>query len=635
MLDVAFIHLISTGLDKLIRPVGEPAPHGGPSELIPALMKLDPTATGQLVSRCVENLWQGCQAVGITAEIAEPYVDALPAIIAGARLTAGDRQTLLGPPQDHSDTKLGELAQRLIDQRPIEDDTVELDETVLGYLLECFLQSLADARALINALPRLPREPSNQAHASRLTPQPLTPPVTTLPADAPKPTEANRTLAKIERADALGIPVPLLDLITVALINLFRSPAIRQADILAAAANAKAIDQALTELINTGHTLSTQSENGYIDELPAQAVSQFRIARLGECDRTLAAMEDELMKRAAQTSPPAAGLTNTTIQIRTIRAQMHALTGAYVKAARHYGFAQRYVSRSNMAQRWTLAALEVHNYELSVSHGGSADGLGIAARTCSSVLAELASQDVSAKNQQAAAHEQIRAKAQSELGHLLILIGEQENEPARFELAAQLLEDAEATQRQHGDLMASWDTTVLRADALARLGEASNSTALLETAAHLYQSALVNLTTHAGNSTTNEHEALTLRARLALTISSIAALNNDSQSHDNAMIILSDVLPIVSDQPITYGQSGLSHQLLLARCQMQLATWYRDQNEVAASVELLRKAAAHYEAAGMPERAANLRDNPASDPAEQLNGDRQPEQARNTGANAA
>lgn len=561
MLDIVLIQLIAAGLERICRTPGDGAravlTAADGEQLIREITSQEPEKTSKLISSIVEHIWQSCRAVGLPAEIAEAHLAALPEIISQAYVRAADRVIFLGPDGDADaearQRAVVEFGQRMIASSDRDLNAEGLDETVLSYLLEHFLRSLLATRQLVQALqPSLTGTISGSAETETVV----------------KKETAAVTLAKIERADALGIPVPLLDVITVSLINLTHSVDLRQADLTAMAEEALALAETFERL-----TVVVPVAGDLLEPLPGL----FRAGRIADCDRLLAKAEDQIVKQSIDTTAHAGGHAPSGIEIRLARARLAALDSHYTKAARHCGFAQRYVPTRENDQLWNLVRQEAYYYQLAAFRGEDRQGLEQAARSCTSVLAAMAEAQPSLA----------RAGAQVRLGHVLILLGEREQGVGRFELAGQLLADAvryldEAPQK--AGLRAR--AIVLRATALVRMGELLGDGALVEQGAHMYQEVIEGPDAALLNEFEDEElfEPMAgLRPRLALAMISYAALTEVTGLYEPAINNIEAELPGFSGDDVAYDQSGFDRFVLLARCHQVLAERYSANGDEAAA----------------------------------------------------
>jgi len=567
MLDVALINLIAVGIERICRPptdgVRPMRAEFDRERLIEKLTAAEPDRMSGLIAGVVEAIWQNCRTVGLPAELAEPHIEVLSEVFSSTHLRASDQAMFCVAGHKTPINAVSDLARRVI--APIEPalGDSEIDATILNFLLESFLTSLYERRALIQiVLPIV-----NATVVPSLTPEETA-------AEAQKAA----MLAKIERADALGIPVSVLETITVSLINTTRSADLRQADLLGAAADARALSVALERL--------PEQAPDYAEPL-SLVPGMFRTGRYIDCDRHLGSVEDLVVRHSIDTYAHAAEHVTLAIELRTLRACLATLEGSFTKAARHYGFAQRYIVRADIERRWKYARLEAHYYELAAFYRGDASGLDNAARACTSALATMPVTPSSVT----------RACAQTGLAHILIVLGEQERRPDRFELAAQLLGDA-ADMLAGAQQMASQArrATILRATALCRLGEWHRKSELLEQAATLFQSILTS-TPDDGAEDQAEIE-LGLRAHTALAMVGFAGLMAIEKVHDQAIDIIHAELPELLAHHTPYNHSGYNRCLLAARCHQALADWYDAQGEHASVAVHLAGAAGQLAAAG-------------------------------------
>lgn len=629
MLDVTFIHLIAAGLDILLRPnplelsqkVAENASATETSHvterelipvlLIPGLLATVPVPTGQVINQCVEDIWQSCQEIGIPADLAEAHLAVLPLLLSNAELTIAERRSLLAPQSDTIAADAAQLAERLTSSAVDVISTNDLDETVLGFLLERFFLSLASSHKAIeeiqDAISNLPlaAAPATLAPRATLDADAIDAPAAiraTPPAPAPppphaiaqKPSAAGLTLAKIERADALCIPVPILDTITVTLINLTKSATIRQADLLAAAATARALAARLADLGRHSVAHMNKAE---------AALVQFNAGRLADCDRILASIEDPIVTSSIGPIPNEVKPTKIALEIRIIRAEIQALAGAFLKAARHYGFAQRYIARQDYEDRWPIALKEARHYELAAFYTHQDDSLDKAARTCTSALAAIPPVGLTIS----------RADVQTELARLLIILGQKEDRPERFELAAQLLADAELIYRDASIAVGSLNAATHKAEALTLLGDHLHDSDILAAAAHHYQAALKTaaslLSTDASptDPAIGPDHILDLRTGMALAIASLARNKGTTSTEDEALAIVADALPLLISRHQSCPTAGFAHHARIARSHTALSIWHASRDETVAAASHVEQAIEAYGAATMPATAKMLR----------------------------
>ena len=556
MLDVALIDLIAAGLVRFCAPADRVITADWDGEgFIRRLTAADSAQTGQLTARVVEDIWQSCRAVGLPAELAEPHVAFLATVIARARL-CGEDQTRMRQPDDHlAKDALANLSGRIMASNTLDLAEHGIDETVVGYLLETFLGSLSASRSSLRAL------------------QPV---VAQALADEGEDATATKAvaLAKIQRAEALGLAVPILDLITVTLINTTRSADLRQADLLAAADDARSLGEALERLPESDPALAD-----YLSPLS----DMFRTGRIADCERILASAEDLVVRHSVDTSPHSGDHVGRATTLRTLRGHLAALEGAFTKAARHFGFAQRYIPRADAEDRWRFARLEAHFYELAAFHRRDEMGLDNAARACTSALAAMTSEHAAAA----------RAMAQTHLGHVLILLGEKERAPDRFELAAQLLADAGQHFANAGQVVGGVrQAVILRATALYHLGVINRDAALLEMAISLYQSMIEQSETGADDAAEDPAEiGFGLRSRMALALIQYAELEPADQLREAAIASIEAVLPQLRTHGTPYNASGFNRRLLVGHCHEALGRWLASKGNQSA-------AAAHFADAG-------------------------------------
>lgn len=571
MLEVALVDLIAAGLVFANRSTsrGErqvPARLSG-ADLIREVTAAHPAPTGQLVARVAEEVWQSCRAVNLPGELAAPHITVLAGIILAAQPDERDQAMLRIPDNAPAHEQVGALSRRLLAN--VEEHVADglIDATVLFYLLETFLKSLRSAGDLLEEI--------RPAMAVLLAPP------------APEtPQQSAIMLGKIERAQALGISVPILDIITVTLINTTRSADLRQADLLAAAGEARKLAEVLEAL--PGKVPAHGEVLSYLPDM-------FRSGRLVDCARVLRHTEEVVVKHSVDIAAHAASHVGLASTLRTLRAWLAALDGSFAQAARHYSFAQRYISRADYEARWPFAQLEAHYYELSAFYKGDASGLENAARACTSALAAMPSEAQALMT---------RATAQYRLAYVLFLLGEREGQADRFEVAAQLLGDAETVFAKSADAAGRLRRAkTLRAAVLGRLGVLNRTSILLETSAALLQSILEERTDGDEGAETAEIE-LGLRVRMALTLVDYADLEPGEELRVAALRSIEAALPILARHHTPYDQSGFVRCLLLAQGHEALAKWHGSKGTEDAAQEHLAQAAAQYAMAGLSRRDA-------------------------------
>ena len=668
MLDVAFINIVAAGTAMLCRsPDAVPTnPHLASDQLIQPLLASAPEPTGQLINRCVTDLWQACQIIELPAEFAEPHLAALPEFIDQAALDVSQRSIFFDPNLSSQPDVIPILAASIVSSAFNESATPDLDETVLAYLLETFLLSLAGSTDQLLAIkddvqrlqsehqsaaiaqtqgdgerarrqrapPKQPPpehrqvEPPSAAPLGRelfthpplaaaqhiaapaehiqptplerapQEPQPIAPPPRYIPQpcerDAPaapnpspslrpspplRPSPASNaalTLSKTQRADALGITVPILDVINTTLMNRRKSADVPQADLRAAAKEAAAI-------VADFERLATQTP-AHANQL-TEATSLLRAGRLSECDRLLATVEDHLIRRSIEVAPHDANFALAAIEIRAQRAAMHTLVGAHNRAARYYGFAQRYIPRGDDERRWQFAELEAHFYEQALLYDGVKDGLENAARACTGALSTIPDDWPSL----------IRAAAQSRLAGYLILLGEKEQTQDRFDIAAQLLSDAAAFFERESDTARYVHAQRLHATALTRLGQFQRNQGLIERAAGLHHQTIHKAATLPSST---QQTFVKLRASSALTLVALTEFAPNDELLTSALTTIRQELPLLTAPPTDRHKDGCLLHLLAAQCHQSLAKWHSDNGDASAAIEHHQQCKQHYTAIG-------------------------------------
>ncbi|MBU2533592.1 MAG: hypothetical protein KKB37_12685, partial [Alphaproteobacteria bacterium] len=341
----------------------------------------------------------------------------------------------------------------------------------------------------------------------------------------------------------------------------------------------------------------------------AEALVQFQSGRPRDCDRTLAAAEDSVVRRSIEHSPQNPVLNQLSIAIRSVRADLHALDGDFIKAARCHGFAGRYIPRADFALRWHHASQEARYYELSAYYESAPTGLDNAARTLTSAIAALP----------AGAPAVMRACAQANLARILMFLGEKEQQNDRFQLAAQLLRDAGvAFAADEADESGRAAVNCLLADALARLGESYSDPGLLEQAIHHYQSAYARPHEPAMADDEMTHDvAFGLRARHAIALISYAEITSNNDLHSGAIAAINDELPAILSFVPDFNLSGYARTIVAARCHRALAGWFESRGDEASATTHHTEAAAEYERVGFDAPALWIRQAAGLPPAPQ------------------
>ncbi|MGI9477466.1 MAG: hypothetical protein ACR2PI_12235 [Hyphomicrobiaceae bacterium] len=571
MLDVALIKLIATGIERIcrspevgVRAVRMDVDH---EALIQKLTTAEPERMGRLIGEVVAAIWENCRKVGLPAELAEPHITVLSEVMAAAHLRAADQAMFCVAGHNPPNNALPDLAERIVAASAGERTDGEIDATVLHFLLETYLESLYRQRELIQVILPIVK--------AFIVPAPT-------PAEVAARAQSAAVMAKIERAEALRVPVSVLETITVTLINTTRTADLRQADLLAAAADARALLDALERL--------AQHAPDYAASL-SLVPGMFRAGRFIECDRQLGIVEDLVVRHTIDTYSHVAENVSLAIELRTQRACLAALEGSYTKAARHYGFAQRHIARADVERRWWFARLEAHYYELAAFYKGDASGLDNAARACSSAIASMP----------ATPHSVTRARAQTGLGHLLIVLGEKEQRPDRFELAAQLLNDsADVLSSTQPSSSLARHAMILRATAMCRLGEWHRNADLLEQAATILQLVAKAMLDDDGDDHQDPAEVeLGLRARMALAMLGFAELTAADKVRDEAIAIIEAELPELLGHHTPYNRSGYNRCVLAAKCHQALAKRDDVQGDKVGAAAHLAGAAGQLSAAGV------------------------------------
>jgi len=608
-MDRVLINLMSVGFAKLSAGLAnrDAAAAGVPTDgeaLVRELAARAPSATNTLITRTVSDVWSGCRAVGLPVEIAEPHLAALAVVLEHAELASEDCVVIAsgGPVAISAAT---DIADRIVAAAPAGD--TEIDATVLGYLATTLLKSFAASGELLVELTAVLFPPADEPNIgidlqieiatgagldlkhdiAGYTGAAYTEDVS---ARAAPVSNAALTLAKIERADALGLSVPLLETLTVCLINRTKSAEIRHDDLVATADHAKVVESDLARL--------SEQRSAGVREFET-AIGHFKGGRLAECDRALAVVEEQAVERTIAPMPDLA-VTELAMAIRIVRAELQILQGVYHKAARHFGYAQRYLARAHVEARWSLAEREAFYYEVAAYQDEVPSYLDQAARACTSAIATMPDEQSSA----------LISTARTVLARVLTIIGERDQAPERFEIAAQLLADAQETFA--GSSSASEEAVVaaLRAGALTRLGELMSKPDLLERAAWIVQSALelpkVAATGLLPEGLSSEADN-DLELQLALAVAGFAVRTESAGLLETAASTIEAKLPSLLERQIAFDETGYSANLLAARCHQAMAAWLRvegDRDGVESCIENLSRA---YSEAGFTDLAEGAR----------------------------
>ena len=592
MLDVALIELVSAGLRRFFsedQNTARSSTEADDGALLRRLLVASPEVAGALVNRCVADQWHSIQANQLPTEIATEHLARLPRILAADR-TSPDAT------EDFFAQSPIALADAIILATDIDTSDGTIDETILTFLLEVFLRSLQASRTEIETLlPLMAGPPDLDAPIS------YPPELDTLadalppPASVPRPrSDATLTLEKIARADALAVSVPILELITVAVINRTRSPHLRQADLADVAAKARAIRAELA-----GFAVRRPFGWSDLDTL----VNTFDAGRLDACSRTLTAIEEEAVRQGSPGAPRAPELVDCAIQMRLLRARLYALQGNDIAAARQMGHAQRHVPRTDHARRWQMAIREARHYEHAAYHDRDPAHFDSAARACSSAFASLSADTPPA----------LRAEIQSELAHYLIRLGHIELSSSRFEIAAQLLEDAVPNLGADDDARVRLLALIRQGDAvmgLARLSGADHlsgrAVASYEAASHLISTAADGPARHGDMRRPFDEGIAALRARLAVALLSRSASNEDASLHETALDTIADVLPSLAAPHDLGEDASFSANLLAGQCHYAAALWLTMMGETDAARQRMKAAVSALEDIGCNRLALEL-----------------------------
>jgi tetratricopeptide (TPR) repeat protein len=586
MLEVALIELVSAGLWRFF--VRSESPEASLTDVdggafVRHLLFAAPDPAGTVVNRCVTDLWHQVHANQLPTTAAIAHIRLLPEILVADQPASDDAEALF------AQSPIA-IADAIILAHDIDTSTGDIDETVLTLLLETFLKSLKACHAELDALApefaaaaaaaspppcisaELGAAPEIAAHPAQLTPDPTE--ISDAPLQRPRPkttSESSRTLQKIARADALHISVPMLELITVTLINRTRSSDLREADVTAAAAEALALRAELAA-ISSGKSFDGPGLPGLL--------TAFDDGRFDAINRTLTAIEEEAVRHTTTTATRDPDFVERATAMRLLRARFHALQGADVQAARQMGSAQRHVARTDHARHWQLARSEARHYEHAAFYGRAPDHLESAARACSTVLA----------NFNAKTPQDLRAEAQSELAHYLIRLGQIEQSSSRFDIAAQLLADAIANLGAATSPTTRLLARIREGDALLGLARLSGATQLFDRAIESYETAidlLPDITDEPPEESSARRpfdESVTaLRARLAIALALRLDADTETNLHEAALETIVDVLPDLAAPHDLSDDAGFSANLLVGLCHRVIAGWLAATGDSAAA----------------------------------------------------
>ncbi len=445
MLEVAFIQLATALVLALARAEDNGAPSADfrvdpvLADLTALISKEKPSAFKTLTADLVGPLWSACRAIELPPEQSEQHITALARLLADDRIRQTASQT---PFADRlfDATDAAERAEAIVRNGPDHIDPDQHDPAVLSFLLETTLRALAEAdletkTSLVETARNYlsdNRETASHPSAGPATEEPP-------PDNEPEPKSQSEpsavdpglanTLGKIERAEALGIGVPSLEVILVGLINTTRSPDISNEDLLSVSARARKVDDQISRLVGRHDLAPTLTE---------QIRSAFRSGRLDDCARHLATAEESAVRTAISMAASGPGHAPPAAELRGLRAQIAELRGQFRTAARHYGFAERHIPRKAFDARCTAAANEARTYELAAFRDGATGNLDKSAATLTRAISSLPEKT----------RPDLRATLQVDLAHALILLGRRDKAPERFDIASQILADAEATFKE-------------------------------------------------------------------------------------------------------------------------------------------------------------------------------------------
>ncbi len=621
MLEVALIELVSAGLWRFFIRSADPEAALAKADaeaFVRRLLLAAPEPAGTLVNRCVTDLWHHIRANQLPTSTAVAHIELLPEILAADQAAPDDATALF----TQSPTA---LADAIILAHNIDTSANDIDETVLTFLLETFLTSLKACRPELEALApqftaeRPARSEPDQAsqpvpHDAAAQDHPDPQRALTEPAPQARPrsrSEASLTLKKIARADALAISVPLLELITVALINRTRSPDLRDADLNTAAAEARSIRAELVAIVEN-NTFGRSDTSGIINA--------FDSARFEPVNRALTTIEEKAVRKTTTPAPRSIDHVECAITMRLLRARLHALQGADVLAARQMGNARRHAALTDHSRHWQLARLEARHYERAAFHGRAPDHIESAARACSTVLANL----------NANSPPELKAEIQSELAHYLIRLGQIEQSSSRLDIAAQLLADAIAALGHGASPVTRLLALVRQGDALFGLARLSGGTNLIDRAIESYENAIDVLPALANLQPTNspdrrpfDESVLALRTRLALALALRLDTETETNLHEAALETIVDVLPGLTAPHDVNDDAGFSASLLIGLCHRVVAGWLAAAGDtdsarrrMAAATEILEDACFERLAGALKQEIEpRLRNAPAPKPA--------------------
>ena len=555
MLDVAFVKLIGTGISSLARAANKLGPaveHTEGAALIRELFAAEPERANKLVMSIVSGIWSHCDVVGLPGELALTHIEPLTQAFHKYVFDPETAQKIMrGAADFDSATEARQLADTALAQNIFDLGTDDkLDEAIACYMFEALIiaifQSAQDLQSLetqiaqfIGAEPE-PTTPRLKAAAPKL--QPLSEvialaPQANLPVRAadlsPALNDSDQPQSKMKRADALGITVHLLEAITVHIVNKRKTPDLEREDLDSAFASAITLCQRLDNLIAAAEA----------DVEPMRdALSLVKAGRLTEADHALARAENREVRGAQLERANAQNRLQRAIYIRATRAILQETRLEFVRSARHFGFAQRYIHRNNQELRWLYTRQEALSYAKAAEFNHEFGALVDAANILTSELAKMAQHEKSRP----------RAEAQVDLARVLVLLGDQDEDASRYLLAAQLLDDSVQLFEDHQPKHDYLTAVAVRADVHTMLGIHDGNYDLLEQAVFAYQNVLDEISAELPDSDEAEFDVAgfeNIRERMALALAAVGGLRNQKPMIEAAINLMTAIEKTQHEDP--------------------------------------------------------------------------------------
>ena len=564
MLDIAFLRLIESTLAVLCAPESALAEReNAPGDLIRHIDQNHETSPETLVGAIVADVWRHCEAVSLPRELTADYVDHLSDCVLAAEFEADLVSRFLGLNETAAEGDTAAIASFLAAVLlAAEDlDRDELDPKVREFVLTVFVralhtqrESIAQWRSAIAAYFRVsPKSGPNEAVSSgprdaapmkaKLGPPPLPEAPPPLPKSAPQNTAPTAN----EEKRQVNIPEDLRAAL--------RGMTSKKGPGTPSNENLEQAIGIISEVITKLDRLVAVP--GFHTAFVANAKEHLLAGRISDSDRQLAAAEDVEVRNAQSNFETSRDLLDRACDIRIVRAELQRACTSHVKAARHFGFAQRYVGHHGDETRWQLARREANEYETAATRQKDFTRLRDAAKACSSALAALPQENSSD-----------RAEAQLVLARLSLQLAEQEANSERCELVLRLLESVLAAHPANPDAIRS-EAEKMQADAFAMLGWDRSDVAMIERAAFAYQSILQRMFEAPAPAT--GLQKVEIQARLALATQSAGVLHSNPELITSGLELLRHN---VEKWPNPMPSSDLSGLTCLARVHHALARWY-------------------------------------------------------------